>query len=60
MTKHYWKWLGEAEFVPGCPARDLTSAEVERRGIRDEVEASPLYKKIAAKKAEKKEIDNGA
>jgi hypothetical protein len=39
----YWKWLGKNEFVPGVPARDLTDEEVDRRGIRDLVELSPLY-----------------
>ncbi len=52
--KIIWKWLGKAEFVPGCPARDLADEEVDRRGIREPVEESKLYKKIAPrKKAEK-------
>ena len=50
-----WKWLGKKnEFVPGCPARDLTDGEVDSRGIRELVEKSKLYKKFEPrKKAEK-------
>lgn len=51
----YWKWLGKLEFVPGAPARDLSSQEVEKRGIQNLVEKSPLYKKVSVEEPKKKE-----
>lgn len=50
-----WKWLGENEFIPGVPARDLTDEEIDKRGIRELVEQSKLFKKVRSQ--EKKEGD---
>jgi hypothetical protein len=48
-----WKYMGDgSQFVPGVPARDLTSKEVKERDIQEAVETSDLYKKDSAKKAE--------
>ena len=47
-----WKWLGKNEFIPGVPARDLLVGEAERRGIKEIVERSSLYKR-AEKEAPK-------
>ncbi len=55
MNKIGWKWLGKREFIPGCPARDLSDEELDERGIRHLVEVSPLYKKLLPKKQTKKE-----
>lgn len=55
MNKISWKWLGKREFIPGCPARDLSDEELDERGIRHLVEVSPKYKKVLPKKQTKKE-----
>ena len=63
MTKKsYWKWLGNREFVPGCPARDLSLEEVEEKGIQELVETSNLYELIQTqpKKVQKEGVSNGA
>ncbi len=47
-----WKYVGDGAFIPGVPARDLSAKEVKELGIQEAVEASDLYKKTTAKKAE--------
>lgn len=59
MRKIEWKWVGDKEFVPGVPARDLVVGEAESRGILEIVEASPLYERVE-KKTAKKEIEDGS
>ena len=56
MTGITWKWHGVKEFIPGVPARDLTDEEVDVRGVRELVEASPLFEKVMPKKQDEKEI----
>jgi hypothetical protein len=45
-----WKYVGNGDFIPGVPARDLSDKEVKELGIQEAVEASDLYKKESAKK----------
>ena len=52
-----WKYVGDGdEFIPGIPARDLSDAEVKELGVRDDVEASPLYEKTSGRS---KKTDEG-
>ena len=48
-------WLGDKEFIPGVPPRDMTVEEVERKGLREIVELSPLYKFISPPTGEDEE-----
>ena len=50
-----WIWLGENEFIPGVPPRDMTDAEVEKRGVKELVKLSPLYEYIEPANAEEEE-----
>jgi hypothetical protein len=45
-----WKYVGNGDFIPGVPARDLSDKEVKELDIQEAVEASALYKKTTAKK----------
>lgn len=39
-----WKYIGRGEFVPGIPTKNLTTEEVEKRGIDPEtLDKSGLY-----------------
>lgn len=55
MKEIEFKFLGENEFIPGVPPRDLLKGEAERRGILELVEISPLYEKVSSKKKGKGE-----
>ena len=46
-----WIYVGNGEFIPGIPARDLSDKEVKELKVEADVEASDLYKKESAKKA---------
>ena len=54
-----WKWLGNNQFIPGVPARDLVVGEAKERGVESVVEVSLLYERVEEKTAEK-EIKDGA
>jgi hypothetical protein len=45
-----WKYVGNGEFIPGIPARDLSDKEVKELEVEADVEASDLYKKESANK----------
>lgn len=57
VGKVEWKWLGNKEFIPGCPARDLVQGEAEARGILEIVEQSKLYERVEVKTAKKEKKD---
>lgn len=40
-----WIYVGDGEFIPGVPARDLTDKEVKEMDVEAQVDASELYKK---------------
>lgn len=48
-----WKYVGNGEFIPGIPARDLTDEEAAAH-MKDVV-ASRLYEKVAPQKGRKVE-----
>ena len=48
-SKIVYKWLGDREFVPGVPARNLVQEDLERPGVEELAEASKLYKKVSKK-----------
>ncbi len=46
--KVMYKWLGDKEFIPGVPARDLTNGDLTPY-IKEMAEASKLYKRVSKK-----------
>ena len=45
MTKVY-KYIGNGDFVPGIPARDITEGEAIERGFLELVEASTIFELV--------------
>ena len=48
-SKIVYKWLGDKEFVPGVPARDLKQEDLEKPNVKELAEASKLYRKVSKK-----------
>ncbi len=55
-----WKYVGDGEFLPGVPARDLIEAEVKALSvsIQKAIEESPLYRQEKSRTARQKKGAN--
>ena len=49
-----WKYVGDGEFIPGVPARDLSDEEASEHGVED----SPLYERVTEKRRAKEDAED--